>query len=221
MPKLQRILWYPTLLRLSMLLLLSPAAFAEPAIRVVGLFSGAAVVSIDGQRHMLRIGQPGPQGIALLAADSTTATLRINGQTRQFGMQRDYSDGFAPRQTTQVSIPRGAGGHYRVTGSINGQTVPFMVDTGATSVAMSSVQARRLGIDYRVTGAEVRATTASGQVAGYRVKLDRVKVGDLELANVDGLILEGSFPAEVLLGNSYLKRIRMVDQRSSLILESR
>lgn len=96
-------LLYPTLLRLSVLLLLSPAAVADPSVRVVGLFAGAAVVNIDGQRHMLRIGQPGPQGIELVAADSTTATLRINGQTRQFGMQRDYTDGFAERATTQVS----------------------------------------------------------------------------------------------------------------------
>ncbi len=214
-------MFYPTLLRLSLLLLLSPAAVADPSVRVVGLFAGAAVVNIDGQRHMLRIGQPGPQGIELVAADSNTATLRINGQTRQFGMQRDYTDGFAERATTQVSIPRGRGGHYRVTGSINGQTVQFMVDTGATSVAMSSFEAQRLGIDYRLTGSEVRATTASGQVAGYRVTLARVKVGDVELTSVDGLILEGGFPTEVLLGNSYLNRIRMVDQNGTLILESR
>lgn len=213
--------FYPTLLCLSLLLLFSPVALAEPSVRVVGLFSGAAVVNIDGQRHMLRIGEPGPQGIELVAADSKTATLRINGQARQFGMQRDYTDGFAQRSTKQVSIARGTGGHYRVTGSINGQTVQFMVDTGATSVAMNSFQAQRLGIDYRVTGSEVRATTASGQVAGYRVSLSRVKVGDLELTNVDGLILEGRFPGEVLLGNSYLNRIRMVDQSGILILESR
>ncbi|WP_022962927.1 retropepsin-like aspartic protease family protein [Halopseudomonas pelagia] len=206
---------------MSLLALFSSTALAEPVVRVVGLFSGAAVVNIDGQRHMLRIGQPGAQGVELLAADSRTATLRINGQTREFGMQRDYTEGFAQRQTRQVSIPRGTGGHYRVTGSINGHSVPFMVDTGATSVALNSFQAQRLGIDYRTTGVEVRATTASGQVQGYRVKLGRVKVGELELTNVDGLVLEGGFPTEVLLGNSYLNRVRMVDQGGILVLESR
>lgn len=206
---------------LTLLLPLSNAALAEPVVRVVGLFSGAAVVNIDGQRHMLRIGQPATRGVELLAADSRTATLKINGQTRELGMQRDYTEGFAERQTRQVSIPRSAGGHYRVIGSINGQSMPFMVDTGATSVAMNSFQAQRLGIDYRQTGVAVRATTASGQVQGYRVKLGRVKVGELELTNVDGLILEGGFPTEVLLGNSYLNRVRMVDQNGILVLESR
>lgn len=209
------------LFALMLPVLLSPLALAEPVVRVVGLFSGAAVVNIDGQRHMLRIGQPGAQGVELLAANSRSATLSINGATREFAMQREYSEGFAPRQTRQVSIPRGAGGHYRINGSINGQNVPFMVDTGATSVAMSSIQAQRLGIDYRVTGVEVQATTASGQVRGYRVKLARVAVGELELTNVDGLILEGGFPTEVLLGNSYLNRVRLIDQNGRLVLESR
>jgi aspartyl protease family protein len=194
---------------------------AEPRVRVVGLFSGAAVVNIDGQRHMLRIGKPGPQGVELLAADSRAATLRINGETRQLSMQRDYTDGFAEVERQQVSIARTAGGHFRTIGSINGQNVQFMLDTGATSVAMNSFQAQRLGIDFRLNGTLIMASTASGQERGYRVTLDRVKVGDIELSNVDGLVLEGGFPTEVLLGNSYLSRIRMVDNGETLMLESR
>lgn len=202
-------------------LLFCALAQAEPAVRVVGLFSGAAVVSIDGQRQMLRVGQTGPQGVTLVAADSRTATLRINGKDRQFSLQRDYSEGFAERETQQVSIARGAGGHYRVTGSISGHSVQFMVDTGATSVAMNSFQAQRLGIDYRVTGTEVRANTASGQVSAYRVNLDRVKIGDIELSNVEGLVIEGGYPTEVLLGNSFLGRLRLIDQSGTLVLERR
>ena len=201
--------------------LLAPLAFAEPVVRVVGLFSGAAVITVDGQRHMLRAGRPGPQGIELLSADSHSATLRINGQTRQFRLERDYTEGFAQPERQRVSIPRGDGGHYRIAGSINGQGVQFLVDTGATSVAMSSVQARRLGLDYRIAGTPVQAATASGQANGYRVRLDRVKVGDIELTGVEGLVLEGGFPLEVLLGMSYLSRVRMDDQGSSLVLERR
>ncbi|WP_373188232.1 TIGR02281 family clan AA aspartic protease [Halopseudomonas sp.] len=196
-------------------------ADAEPRVRVVGLFSGAAVVNIDGQRHMLRVGKPGPQGVELVAADSSTATLRINGQTRQLSLQRDYSDGFAAVERKQVTVGRTAGGHFRTVGSINGQNVQFMLDTGATSVAMNSFQAQRLGIDYRLTGVPIMANTASGQEKAYRVMLDRVKVGDIELTNVEGIVLEGSFPIEVLLGNSYLSRIRMIDNGETLILESR
>ena len=82
------------------------------------------------------------QGVELVASDSNTATLRIDGQTRQFGLQREYTEGFAQTERQQVSIPRGEGGHFRVTGSINGHHTAFMVDTGATSVAMNANQAR-------------------------------------------------------------------------------
>ena len=192
---------------------------AATDVRVVGLFANAAVVNIDGQRHMLRVGKPPVNGVELIAADSQTATLRVDGQTRQFGLQREYTEGFAQSERQQVSIPRGEGGHFRVTGSINGQTVSFMVDTGATSVSMSSVQARRLGIDYALSGTPVRAATASSAVYGYQVTLARVKVGDIELSNVQALVLEGRFPLEVLLGMSWLSRVRMDEQDNLLLLE--
>ena len=192
---------------------------AATDVRVVGLFANAAVVNIDGQRHMLRVGKPPVNGVELIAADSQTATLRVDGQTRQFGLQREYTEGFAQSERQQVSIPRGEGGHFRVTGSINGQTVSFMVDTGATSVSMSSVQARRLGIDYTLSGTPVRAATASSAVDGYQVTLARVKVGDIELSNVQALVLEGRFPLEVLLGMSWLSRVRMDEQDNLLLLE--
>ncbi|GMQ55215.1 retropepsin-like aspartic protease family protein [Halopseudomonas aestusnigri] len=194
-------------------------ASAATEVRVVGLFANAAVVNIDGQRHMLRVGKPPVNGVELIAADSQTATLRVDGQTRQFGLQREYTEGFAQSERQQVSIPRGEGGHFRVTGSINGQTVSFMVDTGATSVSMSSVQARRLGIDYALSGTPVRAATASSAVDGYQVTLARVKVGDIELSNVQALVLEGRFPLEVLLGMSWLSRVRMDEQDNLLLLE--
>ncbi|MEH6493933.1 retropepsin-like aspartic protease family protein [Halopseudomonas sp.] len=201
------------------LVLLSGVASAEPVVRVVGLFANAAVVNIDGQRHMLRAGKPGPQGVTLISADSKSATISINGQRRQYGLQREYTEGFAERDTQQVSIARGDGGHFIAQGSINGHNVQFMVDTGATSVAMNAFQARRLGIDFLVSGTEVRANTASANVKAYRVQLDRVKVGDIELRDVQGLVLEGSFPTDVLLGMSWLSRVRMDDQGSSLVLE--
>ncbi len=212
------------LARLSLLivtLLSAPFAFSAPAVRVVGLFQDAAVVTIDGQRQMLRVGQPGRAGVELLAADSRSATLRIAGQTRTLLIETDRSAPAAEPERQRVSIPRSAGGHYRVPGSINSQNVVFLVDTGATSVAMNSQLARRLGIDYRLRGTLIQATTASGQVPAYRVRLDRVKVGDIELTGVDGLVLEGGFPQDVLLGMSWLSRVRLEDRQSTLVLERR
>jgi aspartyl protease family protein len=205
----------------AVLALCAPSVLANPSVRVVGLFQDAAVVTIDGERQMLRVGQPPRNGVELLAADSRSATLKIAGQTRVLSVEADFSSPAAEPERQRVSIPRTAGGHYRITGSINGHSVPFMVDTGATSVAMNAQYARRLGIDYRLTGTLIQATTASGRVAAYRVRLDRVKVGEIELTNVEGLVLDGPFPEDVLLGMSWLGRVRMDDQHTTLVLERR
>lgn len=211
------------LLRPVLLLLLLGLCWpllAAPEVRVVGLFNNAAVVNIDGQRHMLRAGAAPVNGVELLSADSRSATLRIDGRQRVLQLERDYSDGFAPPARQTVSIGRSQGGHFRTTGSINGHSVGFLVDTGATSVALNSQQATRLGIDYQ-RSRQVQATTAGGHVQAYLVTLDRVRVGDIELTGVEGLVLEGSFPGEVLLGNSFLSRLRMEDRGAVLILERR
>ena len=106
-----------------------------------------------------------------------------------------------------------------MTGSINGHHTVFMVDTGATSVAMNANQARRMGIDYQLIGTPIRATTASGAVDGYRVSLARVKVGEIELTNVQGVVLDGAYPLDVLLGMSWLSRVRMDERDNLLMLE--
>ncbi|WP_150306004.1 retropepsin-like aspartic protease family protein [Pseudomonas saliphila] len=204
----------------SMLWIITPA-LADPSVRVVGLFAGAAVVTIDGQRHMLRVGKPGPQGVELLSANSNTARLAINGAPRDFSLQTDYSESHTEPEQQRVVVPRGQGGHFRIQGSINGHGVPFLIDTGATTVAMNSGHARRLGIDYKVTGTRVGVTTASGITAGYRVRLERIKVGEIELQNIEGMVLEGGHPTEVLLGMSFLSRLRMIDEGNTLVMERR
>ena len=79
----------------------------------------------------------------------------------------------------------------------------FLVDTGATSIAMNENEARRLGIDYRVDGKPMVASTASGTSRGWRVTLDRVKIGGIELLGVEAAVIEGGYPTEALLGMSF------------------
>ena len=74
---------------------------------------------------------------------------------------------------------------------------------------MNAAQARRLGIDYRVIGRPAAITTASRLEPAWAVTLDSVKVGDIELSNVEGVVLEGAQPQTVLLGMSYLGRLEI------------
>lgn len=204
-------------------LALSCASFSWAAsqVQVVGLFPGAAVVNVDGQRKLVRVGQTGPGGIEVVSVDKQGAVLRVDGVERVYPMSREYSAGFAEPVKKRLSIAKGIGGHYWVAGSVNGQTVQFLVDTGATTVALNDAHARRLGIDYRVSGRPLQVSTASGVARGWRVMLDRVKIGDLEVLGVEAVVLEGGAPHEALLGMSFLGRVGWREEQGMLVLESK
>lgn len=196
---------------------------AAPQVRVVGLFPGAAVVNLDGRRQLLKVGQEGPGGVRLVAADSRGALLQVDGVERRYELTREYGegDGFAPPGKARLGVARGEGGHYWVAGAIGGQPVQFLVDTGATTVALSESQARRLGVDYRGGGRPVRVSTANGTTQGWQVKLERVKVGVLEVLGVEAVVLQGDSPSTALLGMSFLNRVRWREEQGLLMLESK
>jgi len=110
---------------------------------------------------------------------------------------------------------------YTTVGSINGLPVSFLVDTGATQVAMNAAQARRLGIDYRVTGSPAEVTTASGVERAWMVSLDSVKLGELEVRNVQAVVLDGAQPQTTLLGMSYLGRMKIINDGQLMTLQKK
>ena len=143
-----------SLFALGVGLLLAGPLSAAPQVQVVGLFPGAAVVTIDGQRQLLKVGQKGPGGVTVVRADARGAVLSVDGVEKAYDLSREYNTGgYAAPQRTQMSIARGNDGHYSTAGSINGQNVQFLVDTGASSVAMNEAQARRLALAAHSGGA--------------------------------------------------------------------
>ncbi|KGK82605.1 aspartyl protease [Stutzerimonas degradans] len=209
-------------LLLAGLLLLPSLAASAPMVQVVGLFPGAAVLNVDGQRKLVKVGQAGPGGVEVVSADSRGAVLRVGGVERSYGLSREYSGaGYAAPEKTQLSVAKGVGGHYWIAGSINGQPVQFLVDTGATSVAINENQARRLGIDYRAAGQPLLVNTASGTAKAWRVRLNSVKVGSIDVLGVEAVVLEGESPSEALLGMSFLGRVSWREDQGVLRLESK
>lgn len=208
-------------LLLITLLLVAAYATASPRVQVVGLFPGAAVLNVDGQRKLVRVGQTGPGGVQVVSADSAGAVLRVEGVERHYPLSRELSGGYAEPERKQLSIAKGQGGHYWVAGSINGHPVQFLVDTGATSVAINENQARRLGIDYRVNGKQIVVGTASGTAKAWRVHLNSVKVGAINVMGVEAVVVEGSSPTEALLGMSFLGRVSWREDQGLLRLESK
>lgn len=198
--------------------LLSPSLWALE-IEIKGLFAGGAIVQVDGKPRMLRAGERSPEGVLLVAADIQSATLEIDGERQTLGISRRISTRFTEAEKGTVRIQSGRGGHYFTPGRINGHAVDFIVDTGATAVAMNLPTAQRLGINYRA-GQRVSMTTASGVVPAYSVMLDSVRVGAIEVSKVAAIVSMGDFPNEILLGNSYLDKVDMRRESGVLVLEA-
>jgi aspartyl protease family protein len=213
-----------TVIRSSLLVVLLAAAVSAAAINkitVVGLFKDTAIVVIDGTRRLLRSGDTSPEGVTLVSATSIEAVLEIDGEQKRYGLGGQIGGSYARSEQPKVRIWPTPNHMYLVTGSINGFPVDFIVDTGATLVSLSGKEAKRLGIDYRVVGTPGRSSTASGIEEIYLVKLNKVRVGDIELRDIQGAVHDGDFPPAVLLGMSFLGRLTMRQDGQVLELEKK
>ena len=188
-------------------------------VTVVGLSPSKAVVQIDGGApRTLSIGQKTVEGVVLISVDRGEAVLDIAGKRRtlKLGQQHASSNGSGAASVTLSADSRG---HFVVDGQINGGSVRFIVDTGATVIAMSSSDAQRLRINYR-TGEMRYMNTANGLAPAWQVKLDTVRVGDITLNAVDAVVMENqSMP--VLLGMSFLNRTNMRREGQLMTLTKR
>lgn len=201
-------------------LLAAAGAVAASTVEVKGLFAGSALLIIDGKQRLLKQGRRSPEGVLLVSANSKFAVVEVDGQRHKLTVSRRISSGFQKAEKATVRLQSDSRGHYMTPGRINGKAVEFMVDTGATTVAMNLPTAKRLGINYRI-GREIQLSTANGLAKAYLVQLDSVRVGDVEVRNVQGTVSIGDFPRVILLGNSYLSRVEMNKDGGILVLESK
>ena len=123
---------------------------------------------------------------------------------------RHAEDGFR-----EVVLQRNKFGHYVTDGQINGVPVTFMLDTGATGVAIPEALAAYLGLQR---GRAFPTQTANGMSTSYAANLDRVSVGGIELSDVSAGITPGLQTDEILLGMSFLKHIEFTQRGDTLIL---
>ncbi len=200
-------------------LLLSASLPAVERVHVMALFPHKALLQIDGKRRLLKAGQRSPEGVLLVSADSREAVIEIDGHTEAYPLGSQIGGGFTQRQAAEVRIWADNQGGYQTTGSINGRMTDFLVDTGATAVAMSEPEARRLGIPYRVKGTPGGVNTASGYARSWSVMLDRVQVGEIVLQQVPAVVIEGNNPHQVLLGMTFLSRVKIEQQGNLMVLQ--
>ena len=161
-------------------------------VTVVSVSSDQAVIEVAGKRETIMIGG---------------APVSIGG------------NGGGGANGTQIVLSAASGGHFLTQGSINGHATQFMVDTGATSVAMGADEARRMGIKFE-DGERFYGSTANGTVVGYRVSLTTVRIQDVEVHNVEAAVLPQSMP-HILLGNTFLTRFQMKRENDMMTLTKR
>jgi aspartyl protease family protein len=194
-----------------------PAAAAD--VNVVGLFGAKAVVSINGgQPRTLSVGQKTSEGVALVAVDRDAATFEIDGKRRTLRMGQAYS---APGGGgSQRTVLRADGrGHFLADGQVNGAAARFLVDTGATLIALPTAEAKRMGISY-LNAPQGVVNTANGSAVAYRVKLDTVRIGEITINNVDAVVIDGGLHI-ALLGMSFLNRTEMTRDGETMVLTKR
>lgn len=198
------------------LLLVASAQAATPRIEVEALFTDAAVLEIDGERKMLKVGES-YRGVTLMSAYSRTATVEVDGQQMVLGISRRIGSNYQEPAEKVVTIQRNAMLQYQTTASINGRQVPVIVDTGANVVALNSGHAKALGIDME-SGLPSRVETASGLVPAHVVNLRYIDVGGIRVSNVQATVVEGDYPGTILLGMTFLQHVEIKENNGVLSL---
>jgi aspartyl protease family protein len=195
----------------SALALAQSNASSSTSVALSGVIGGKAILIVGGSAPKTLAAGETHQGVKLLSASGDQAVVQVDGKRQNLRL------GDAP--VSRITLTAGSGGHFLTPGTINGRTVQFMVDTGATTIAMSVLEAERMGLKYQ-NGTPVRMGTANGVTQGYKLALDSVRVGEVEVFGVEAVVTPQPMPF-VLLGNSFLNRFQMKRENEIMTLEKR
>jgi aspartyl protease family protein len=200
---------------------LAGAAAAAQTVSLGGSLGNNALLVIDGKPRHVAVGST-VQGVRLISVSGNDALVEVGGKrlALQLGAAQVNLGGVQSEGGgKQIVLTAGTGGHFVTSGSINGKSVRFMVDTGATSIALGQDEAERIGLDYK-SGQRGYSSTANGPVPVYRANLASVRIGDVMVYNVDAIVSPAPMPY-VLLGNSYLGRFQMRRENDRMTLDKR
>jgi len=201
-------------------LLAAQAALAQ-TVSMSGSLGDKALLVIDGAPRTVATGAT-VQGVKLVSVTNGAAVVEVKGKRLALTLgdaQVNLGGVASAGGGSQIVLTAGSGGHFTTLGSINGMSVDFVVDTGATMVLMGAAQAERLGIDFE-KGQRGTVMTANGPVIVYRIKLASVRVGDVQVYDIDASVGQMPLPF-VLLGNSFLTRFQMKRENDTLTLTKR
>jgi aspartyl protease family protein len=209
---------------LSLLCVLATTVAAQAQTVVLsGVLGSRALLVVDGAPPKSVAAGETHRGVKLLSAQGSQAEVEISGkrQTLRLGDGPVSAEPSAAEagDRRRIVLHAGSNGHFRTPGQINGKTVNFIVDTGASVVSMSVTDADAIGLPYK-SGQTVQVSTANGVTVGWRTRLATVRLGSVDVYDVEALVTPAPMPY-VLLGNSYLTRFQMTRMNDQLVLEQR
>jgi aspartyl protease family protein len=198
------------------------SAAAQTTVSMSGSMGDKALLVINGVPRTIAVGET-RQGVKLVSVTASEALVEVDGKRVALAMGGAQvnlgSAGGVEGAGKRIVMTANSGGHFVSAGTINGKQVQFLVDTGATTIALGRADAERIGLDYK-SGQRGMASTANGPVVVYRAMLASVRIGDVQVHNVEAMVVPESMP-HVLLGNSFLTRFQMKRENDLLTLDRR
>ena len=187
---------------------------------LAGLFPGKALLTINGGApRIVAIGVATEEGVKVLSVQGETATIEVDGKKRVLRVGQNVASQSSGSGPASATLTADAAGHFLTTGNVNGTTIRFIVDTGASTISIGASDARRIGIDPS-KGKMGYSQTANGVTQVSLVKLNSVRVGDIVLNNVDATVHQQDLPF-ALLGMSFLNRMEMQRNGETMTLKQR
>ncbi len=210
------------LVALALTLAAGGASAQGQAVALAGMLGNKALLVVDGGAPRLLAPGESYQGVRVLSTQGQSAEIDVAGQRRSVRLGDapvSVGQGQAEDAGSRIVLSADADGHFVTQGLLNSRPVQFLVDTGATTIGISVSDADRIGLQYR-HGSPVQVATANGTVPGWKVRLNSVRMKDVEVHNVDAVVTPIAMPF-VLLGNSFLTRFQMKRDNSQMVLEKR
>lgn len=202
--------------------LLHGAAHAQ-SVALAGMLGSKALLVVDGSAPKTVAAGETHQGVKVISTSADQAVIEQSGKRHTLRVGEAPvsmgGSGASAGRGTRIVLTESGGGHFMTAGQINGRAVQFMVDTGATSIAMGVADAERAGIAYK-TGQPVHISTANGNTQGFRITLNSVRIGDVEVYDVAAVVTPQPMPF-LLLGNSFLSRFQMKRENNLMTLDKR
>jgi aspartyl protease family protein len=206
-----------TLLTCALCLLSGPLSAQD--VGLAGVMGSKAMLMINGgEPQSVAVGQS-LDGVKVLSVQGDQVVIEIGGKKRPLRVGQHAIGAGSSDSSGKVIMTADLQGHFYTNGNINGTSVRFLVDTGATMISLGASDARRIGLDFN-QGQKGMSQTANGQSVVSKVKLDTVRVGDVTMHNVDALIHQTEMPI-ALLGMSFLNRMEMQRDGSTMTLKKR